>query len=90
MRRIKQPKYKSTVYLSYLELWQWVPNPSLGGQVVLPLPTSHHQVQGSNTAGGGIQIMTVFVCVEVLRPNQPNGVMPSVVSLPNHTFTGQA
>ena len=32
----------------------------------------------------------VFVCVEVLRPSQPNGVMSSVVSLPNHTFTGQA
>ena len=30
------------------------------------------------------------VCVEVLRPNQPNGVMSSAVSLPNHTFTGQA
>ena len=32
----------------------------------------------------------VFVCVAVLRPSQPNGVMSSVVSLPNHTFTGQA
>ena len=30
------------------------------------------------------------VCVEVLRPSQPNGVMSSVVSLPNHTFAGQA
>ena len=33
---------------------------------------------------------TIFVCVEVLRPSQPNGVMSSAVSLPNHTFTGQA
>ena len=32
----------------------------------------------------------VFVCVEVLRPSQPNRVMLSAVSLPNHTFTGQA
>ena len=31
-----------------------------------------------------------FVCVEVLRPSQANGVMSSAVSLPNHTFTGQA
>ena len=31
-----------------------------------------------------------FVCVEVLRPSQPNGVMLSMVSLPNDTFTGQA
>ena len=29
------------------------------------------------------------VCVEVLRPSQPNGVMLSAVSLPNHTFTRQ-
>ena len=32
----------------------------------------------------------LFVCVEVLRPSQPNGVMSRAVSLPNHTFTGQA
>ena len=32
----------------------------------------------------------LFVCAEVLRPCQPNGVMSSAVSLPNHTFTGQA
>ena len=31
-----------------------------------------------------------FVCVEVLWPSQPNGVVSSAVSLPNHTFTGQA
>ena len=35
-------------------------------------------------------ITSLFVCVEVLLPSQPNGVMSSVVSLPNHTFTGQA
>ena len=32
----------------------------------------------------------LFVCVEVLRPSQPNWVMSGAVSLPNHTFTGQA
>ena len=32
----------------------------------------------------------LFVCVEISWPSQPNGVMSSVVSLPNHTFTGQA
>ena len=31
-----------------------------------------------------------FLCVEVFRPSQPNGVMSSAVSLPNYTFTGQA
>ena len=35
-------------------------------------------------------LVFVCVCVEVLRPSQPNGVMLSAVSLPNHTFTGQA
>ena len=34
--------------------------------------------------------LSLFVCVEVLWPSQPNGVMSSAVSLPNHTFTGQA
>ena len=33
---------------------------------------------------------SLFVCVEVLRPSQPSGVMSSAVSLPNHTFIGQA
>ena len=32
----------------------------------------------------------VNVCVKVLRPSQPNGVMSGVVNLPSHTFTGQA
>ena len=40
---------------------------------------------GANILDAGCQ-----VCVEVLRPSQPNGVMSSAVSLPNHTFTGQA
>ena len=31
-----------------------------------------------------------FICVEVLWPSQPNGVMSSAGSLPNHMFTGQA
>ena len=35
-------------------------------------------------------IWVLFVCVEVLQPSQPNGVMSSAVSLPNHTFTVQA
>ena len=37
-----------------------------------------------------IEVLTVFLFVEVLLPSQPNGVMSSTVSLPNHTFTGQA
>ena len=32
----------------------------------------------------------VFVCVEVLWPSQSNGVMLSMVSLPNHIFAEQA
>ena len=35
-------------------------------------------------------IMCFLLCVEVLRPSQPNGVMSSAVSLPKHKFTGQA
>ena len=40
--------------------------------------------QKSNFRVGGL-----FVCVEDLLPSQPNGVMSSAVSLPNHTFTEQ-
>ena len=29
-------------------------------------------------------LLCLFVCVEVLRPSQPNGVMSSAVSLPSH------
>ena len=32
----------------------------------------------------------LFVCVGVLWPSQSSGFMLSAVSLPNHTFTGQA
>ena len=35
-------------------------------------------------------MMGGFVCVEVLRPSQPNGIMSSAISLPSHTFTGQS
>ena len=39
---------------------------------------------------GWHEIWILFVCVEVLRPIQPDGIMSSEISLPNHTFTGQA
>ena len=44
----------------------------------------------TDTVAGLKRSKVIFVCVEVLRPSQPNGVMSSAVSLPNHTFTGQA
>ena len=34
--------------------------------------------------------MNLFVCVDVLRPSQRNGIMSSAVDLLNHTCTGQA
>ena len=40
--------------------------------------------------GASTNVTSLFVCVEVLRPTQPNGVMSSAVNLLNHTFTGQA
>ena len=39
---------------------------------------------------GTLDLQSDFVRVEVLRPSQPNGVMSTAVSLPNHMFTGQA
>ena len=47
-------------------------------------------------------LFTLLICVEVLQPSQPNicvcvcvwegggGMGGGVISLPNHTFTGQA
>ena len=46
---------------------------------------------GGGVVGGRVQVkvMVLFVCVEVLWPSQSNGVMSTVVSLSNPTFTGQ-
>ena len=38
------------------------------------------------TDAGQLSGRLFFVCVEVLRPSQPNGVMSSAVSLPNHVY----
>ena len=37
-----------------------------------------------------LELSLMFVYVEVLWPNQLNGVISRAVSLPNHNFTGQA
>ena len=50
----------------------------------------HSDMMGSDHFPTVTKIGFVCVCVEVLQPSQPNGVMSSAVSLPNHTFTGQA
>ena len=60
---------------------------SLGIHAVLPEPMLFAHESGRPK---GNFSQRLFVCVEVLRPSQPNGVMLSAVSLPNHTFTGQA
>ena len=36
-----------------------------------------------------MMMIKMFVCVEVLWPSQPSGVMLSMVSLPNHTLLGR-
>ena len=51
----------------------------------------YQKPRSSNLTGWKLEMgVASFVCVGVLRPSQPNGVMSSAVSLPNHTFTGQA
>ena len=37
-----------------------------------------------------MQTQHMLVCVEILWPSQHNEGMSSMVSLSNHTFTGQA
>ena len=58
--------------------------------VAAQIKDNHIHSQYSDTITLYIIFVLKFVCVEVLRPSQPNGVMSSMVSLPNHTFTGQA
>ena len=40
--------------------------------------------KGSALKGNADIMLLMFVCVAVLWPSQPNRLMPSVVSLPNH------
>ena len=61
---------------------------SLNNKNSSKLPRMHKFVMGDLRVKSFSDL--VFVCVEVLRPSQPNGVMSSAVSLSNHTFTGQA
>ena len=51
-----------------------------------------HELCATNFLRVGLIISCGFllVCVEVLRPSEPNWVMSSAVSLPNHMFSGQA
>ena len=67
---------------------KWRPYAAVPEELWLAMSLLSHQRAGMSFVKClfGVQ----FVCVEVLRPSQPNGVMSSAVSLPNHTFTGQA
>ena len=57
----------------------------------IQLSVDFHLLPDLSTGPNELKLgVVLFVCVEVLRPSQPNGVMSSAVSLPNHTFTGQA
>ena len=44
---------------------------------------------GPDEMAGYKSLSKEISCVEVLQPSQPNWVMSSMVSLPNHIFTGQ-
>ena len=56
-----------------------------------PDETAHYELSWSERIQQttNLHCLHRFVCVEVLRLSQPNGVMSSAVSLPNHMFTGQ-
>ena len=66
---------------------------NLSGPVVHQQNRIEYALSGLNTlfkSNDGFYGLCLFVCIEVLRPSQPNGVMSSAVSLPSHTFTEQA
>ena len=61
------------------------------GIIHCPASILYKSIAGRYRFIKGYLLGGLFVCgVEVLRPSQPNRVMSSAVSLPNHTFTGQA
>ena len=76
LEKTKMLRFISFAHLMHLHLLNWFNTPLIA------------------VAGGMWALLTVcyilFVCVEVLRPSQHFGVMQSMVSLPNHMFTGQA
>ena len=77
---------KKELTLTYIKglIWGWW-YMLLKGLILRQLKNMH-TYENLNTV-----LMHFLVCLfEVLRPSQPNGVMSSAVSLPNHTFTGQA
>ena len=69
----------------HFEIFSYFPQKT-GLDISCKLSTKHTLHKMSNSVFFG----KVDICVEVLRPSQPSGVMLSTVSLPNHTFTGQA
>ena len=62
----------------------------LGRLIVICSSSPHHMLVATILLDTLAMDTEGCLCVEVLRPSQPNGVMSSAVSLPNHTFTGQA
>ena len=76
-------------YLLYV-FWQTVWVNSLDQDEMLQNAASHNNLLSLPLIQQclGTTMGSLFVCVEVLRPSQPNGVMSSAVNLPNHTFTG--
>ena len=58
-------------------------------QVLFSLKTNYFRKSPAILPADDLHKMSI-VSVEILWPSQPSGVMSSPVSLPNHTFTGQA
>ena len=98
MNIIDTAGYFGSLLLSYQVYLQWTAGVS-AGQWLNSSFSIRNEVIRMNiiyTAGfssllpSSYQVCLQFICVKVLGPSQPNGVMPSTVSLPNHMFTGQA
>ena len=84
--RVSNP-YQAREYQTHLKFWKWSHVwGSKRSRCLLYHNFDHWQSKQNNYW----RCFCLFVRVEVLRPSQPNGVMSSAVSLPNHTFTGQA
>ena len=75
---------------THIQLTLVISNSKGLSEILRDIRTSTYQICGIEEKIIRTTTFVCVVCVEVLRPSQPNGVMSSAVSLPNHTFTGQA
>ena len=91
-------KFKCHVIITYKIPYQSIPNSQSSGFLKLKKYTKYlcNSIPNSQSSGflknikypyqSNPSLILSLVCVVVLWPSQPNGVMSSTISLPNHFY----